>query len=131
MSCRSDTVFSYTQVPFFAGGTAIIRTPDRPGVDPQCDQCEGGGFAYAIAFQVSHADSNGYTVSVGAPWNVYLFSSSQYVGIYCPAHLQNAASCYAGGQLQNPQGFVVATSDPNAPARNITIQYNNPLGCQH
>lgn len=90
-----------------------LRTPEKPGFDPLCPTgCSGGSLAYAMRVKIATSGTT-VKITVGAPWAVYDVSGVPY----CPgpAHGQcwTAVADYE---------FLVGTTDPNAPARNVLVE---------
>ncbi len=120
----SDPPFIFDQHP------QSIRTPDAPGIDPNCTaQCPSWGFVYGLGFQIPQVTSPNDTfyrvvVRVGPPWQLGSFAQP-----YCPrvsANVHDGCIDLVGGG----QSIFVMTKDPNAPARNISLDYGpSAKGC--
>lgn len=90
-----------------------LRTPEKPGVDPLCPTgCSGGSLAYAMRVKIATSGTT-VKITVGAPWAVYDATGAPF----CPgpAHGQ----CWTA--LADYE-FLVGTTDPKAPARNVLLQ---------
>jgi hypothetical protein len=97
-----------------------IRTPEAPGVDPNCDPlCPGKGYVYGVGFLVSNQNPfpNGTIVKVSPPW-VIVYGSSN-TSFSCDYTVTNCAEFLTG----NTGPVYIMTKDPNAPARNATFEY--------
>ncbi len=96
----------------------IMRTPAYPGVDPKCQpRCGAGDTVYGMAVQVNLTSVSGYgiRVRVSDPWTIRQFSVLQP---WCSV-FGHKGSC-AIVPLPTPR-ILIATSDPNAPSRNVYI----------
>ncbi len=116
LSCGSMAVpielTSWSQLPF------VIRTPSQPGSDPACPTDCGVPEVYALTFLANlpaMTPAADLEVTVGAPWNVSIFSGVTG-GPSCPG---SAKPCLVSPGQSPVIG--VWTSDPNAPARNVVI----------
>lgn len=102
----------------------VVRTPSSPGaltpggVPPLCTNSCGGPLWYGLHFRVVTTTQPQVRVRVEAPW---LLSSAW-------ATADNAACLYRVRCMSLTVGsppivpLVVATTDPNAPARNIVVE---------
>jgi hypothetical protein len=108
---------------------AILRTPDRPGVDKSCqDNCtlrSGPGYSphrvYGMAFNPD--DRFLYRIRVGAPW-VIEQERGNYP-IFCPSDTDpppNNDVKATGCTILGGGPVLISTDDPNAPARNVYIE---------
>lgn len=103
---------SYSKLPF------IFRTPDKPGVDPACatDCKPATTVAYGLLFTVQLPYiKNGYRVIVSSPWRI---RHPGGVSPFC-ADLAPTIGCAYGDSYGE---YLIETTDPNAPARNVTIE---------
>lgn len=103
----------------------FVRTPNAPGVDPNCAQeCPSGGWVYGLGFQVNPIP-DAYTVKVGPPWEIFVAST---MAPFCPMPNFAPVSCMTIPSYSSGAIFVM-TKDPNAPARNIEFDFANRLTC--
>ncbi len=106
-SLTSMVVVKDADLPF------VLRTPDKPGVDPACPtSCSSGSFAYGMHLRISTLGST-FKITVGAPWAVFDVGGDPF----CPATTHG--QCFTA---TSSYGFLVGTTDPNAPTRNVLIQ---------
>jgi len=111
--CNSSTVGRrvYYVTPSL-GGVATIRTPSGPGV-AGCESCSDG--ISAVATIVLEGDSfDPVMYEVDPPWYIAAFGAAQGNAI-CE---ESGRPCHA---QTSTEPVLIATSDPNAPARNIRI----------
>lgn len=105
-------ITSASQLPF------VMRTPAYPGIDPKCQpRCGAGDTVYGMAVHVNLTSVSGYgiRVRVSDPWTIRQFSVLQP---WCSAFGHRGACAIFS--LPNPK-ILIATSDPNAPSRNVYI----------
>jgi len=106
-SLTSMVVVKDADLPF------ILRTPEKPGVDPACPtSCSAGGLAYGMHLRVSTLGTT-FKLSVGVPWAIYDIGGDPF----CPA--TNHGQCFTATSSYE---FLVGTTDANAPVRNVLIQ---------
>jgi hypothetical protein len=106
-------------LPTIAAEYYVVRTPNAPGADPACAQnCSSGSYAYGLGFQLNTNQPNGVSVTVGSPWVIVQSSTP-----YCPE--ADAAAQTGCVYIDVYKPVYVLTTDPNAPARNITF-YASP-----
>jgi hypothetical protein len=99
-----------------------VRTPDHPGVDAKCAaNCPSAGFVYGLGFKVNLSVSGYYRllVGVGDPWVILPLSPTPY----CPATPSHAQTGCDALFVSNGDTIYIMTTDPNAPARNITLEF--------
>jgi hypothetical protein len=121
--CQSATCAggkTLSAYPYNLDSTAeVIRTPSTPGTDPVCAaNCPSVGWAYAFGVTVNpQSPAQNYKISVAAPWQLLVESTTNCLdaSFYQPISCLNFYSSAS-------QTFYVLTKDPNAPARNLTIQ---------
>lgn len=102
-------------------GGALVRTPETPGSDPKCAaRCPGGSVVYGMGFDAS-TQQTGWIIRVGAPWKVIVGSQTPFCA---DAHAQPPATCRGVPPSYSGAVYFV-TDDPNAPARNVTIEEAN------
>ena len=109
----SDFIPPYTDFPM------TVRTPARPGLDPDCD-CEWERFG--IQFRVSNPNDSTVRLSVEPPWWIE-FDYRDYDD-YCRLG-RDRHQCVV---VEDAIYAYVLTSDPDAPARNLTIDWG--ASCQ-
>ncbi len=116
VTCGSTTsdpalqITNYSQLPF------ILRTPDKPGVDPKCAKCDGalpGLYAMAVSISFPYA-LRPIRVTVGAPWMIGGFNR-----YYPHCAFDGKSGCFALKSYRSD--LVIFTTDPNAPSRNVVI----------
>jgi hypothetical protein len=105
-----------------------MRTPDHPGVDPKCQpRCGAGNTDYAMAFRLSLPFyRRGVRITVGAPWLIAPYNT------YYPYCMKpgGSPSPPVSGCVYAPvdfYDFMIVTTDPNAPSRNVIIE-EPPVG---
>jgi hypothetical protein len=124
MMDRCPDLTCSTVVREIAGGfspsldTDLFRTPNAPGTDPQCLTACSQGYVYGFGFRVGLGFS--IIVRVGDPWVIIAHSLQPY----CTDSNSLVLSHCARIDLSptHAEYVFVMTKDPNAPARNITIQ---------
>lgn len=111
---------SWSQLPF------TMRTPDHPGVDPECDQTctsifgqRGTAVDYGMAVWIDMPYPNyGIRVFVDPPWQMLPFDGRIPWCASNPA----AANSYCMYERNADLQLLVFTEDPNAPSRNVRIE---------
>jgi hypothetical protein len=101
---------------------SVIRTPNKPGRDYDCDNpCPGTALpvTYALAFQVKSAGSK-YRVTVGDPWLIE--EVGQHQKVYCAFDPPKTARYRGCAVAATDKTFFVWTQDVNATARNIRVE---------
>jgi hypothetical protein len=125
--CTSTTgplptlITSYSEFPF------VIRTPDHPGTDPNCQpRCGAGNTVWGIGIRLAlpYGDSNDIRIRVGDDWSINHFFET--LPFCIDPIVKPALGCYRTPNTGRGEWFV-ATIDPNAPARNITIDLVPPV----
>ena len=111
-------ISSYSQLPM------IIRTPDLPGVSPECaTACGGrstsGAFEVAVRVSLPYA-KNGFRIIAGSPYTIGHFDP------YAPFCTGEQPISGCGSFLGTFYDFLIWTDDPNAPSRNIVIEETLP-----
>ena len=113
---------------------AVLRTPEKPGVDPMCTMsCEDRGSqgppsdkahrAYAMAVVVDGFPPDLFRVRVDPPW--WIERNGLDTPTFCPLPSSSAGDDQIAQKcLIAVKGFdvLIWTDDPNAPARNIYIE---------
>jgi hypothetical protein len=97
------------------------RTPDKPGVDPQCaSRCPSEGYVYGIGFKITDLPqaSTNVVISVGPPWQIVLSNIP-----YCPNGLYPPQKNCVETYVEEGQPVYIVTTDPEAPARNVYFNY--------
>ncbi len=106
-TCWKGGDLAYAQLK--APGPWIVRTPDKPGTNPKCARC-GPKVVSTVMVAVDTSTLsfplNRVRFSVAPPWHLGFSNSG------CPELPE---------QCKVAEGVVVYTDDPNAPARNVTI----------
>jgi hypothetical protein len=94
-----------------------IRTPEGPGIDPNCAaQCPAGGYVYGIGVKTNTAyTGSSFIVKVGAPWEIIQGSQVPYCS---DTNSLPPRQCAWFANL-SPTPIYIMTKDPNAPARDI------------
>jgi hypothetical protein len=97
---------------------AVLRTPDRPGTDPNCsNSCQVATAKYALAFRLHIAPlAPGAKVTVSPPWEIGIFGNSAPYCIGMDPHAQCRIV------VEKTRSLLVFTKDENAPSRNIRIE---------
>jgi hypothetical protein len=126
--CKSASCGPTLDVPFgrnAAGGYEPLpftfRTPDAPGIDPNCaTQCPGGGFAYELGFTANAlvARGDGLKITVAPPWEIIVGSQAPFCTDQTAKPPQ---SCVAIGPTYKGS-ILIVTKDPAAPARNVLVE---------
>jgi hypothetical protein len=114
-----------------SGDSTIVRTPDHPGTDPNCrTQCDSGPYVYGMGF-ILEPPFFPVLITVGSPWVILTEGGAQPFCNVSGSVISQG--CYFLGQRTPnslPQPVYIMTSDPEAPARNITFfQENVVMGC--
>lgn len=107
----------------------VIRTPDKPGIDPLCQpRCGAGNTVYGIAFRFNfpYIKKDGVRVRVGAPWKIYRYNG--YYSHCIKTSPLGSGSCYFQSFESTFADLLVATTDPTAQVRNIYIEQVAPGG---
>ncbi len=105
--------------------TWFIRTPEAPGIDSTCARdCPSSPWVYGLSVTLgadtrAPVDQMGYKVAVPPPWFVVSGTTTPF----CPISTSPAAGC-AWFDGSRDTTFYLVTGDPNAPARNVSIQYS-------
>jgi hypothetical protein len=98
-------------------GPGTIRTPAAPGTDPKCaTDCPALGLAYGISATLAPFNNTAYQVTVSPPW--YLVTTS---APFCTTPMFPVAGGCLHFDGTASETIYIITSDPNAPARNVTI----------
>jgi hypothetical protein len=102
----------------------VLRTPDHPGKSDDCAVACGNwpnrtAKAFGMGFKTALHGADGVRVRVEPPW--WIGDVLGISSLYCPddSQMDNAQGCYA---MRGERTFLIWTDDPNAPARNITIE---------
>ncbi len=101
----------------------VLRTPDKPGIDPNCpkDCADPPGPAFTMRVRMAFSPSSpGVRVTVGAPWEIHRAFVTRP---YCPDIRYPKPQCHE--PFPNTE-FIVTTTDPDAPSRNILIEKEGP-----
>ena len=114
------------------GVPTIVRTPDRPGVDPACAAaCPMGGYVYGLGLEYPGSEMP-IMVTVGPPWELFIGFNNT---LYCPffdagkgGSTPVKTSCLSE-TFVNDEIIFVMTKDPNAPARDISITFGQSTTC--
>jgi len=93
----------------------VLRTPDLPGQSPGAASCGTDHFAYAMMV-VAQSTGSPYDITVPAPYEIYEAPST--VRTCCPPATPSKGHCYHHDN-RTTVALLIATRDPNAPARNI------------
>jgi hypothetical protein len=93
-------------------GSTLIRLPSHPG--SHCNCSADSPAAYSVGVSWHNTPTGTYHVSVSAPWS---FNPG---GFESGCALPFISSCQTMGS--NVHGVLVQTSDPDAPAANVTIE---------
>jgi hypothetical protein len=94
----------------------VLRTPDEPGVDPNCEaQCPGQGFAYGLGFKVDASRSGALQLKVAPPWFIIVATETPYCA---DQHAAPPQQCIWISST-DPRPIYIMTKDPQAPARNV------------
>lgn len=98
--------------------TFVLRTPERPGRDPACARlCGASAHASAMSVMLKQPTTTSqYLVRVDPPWKIYGVGNTDGI---CDAG-SNGVQCWA--IFRATQQIVIATDDPDAPARNVRIE---------
>lgn len=131
-TCRASAAIGYTpekvQITTYSQLPMVIRTPNKPGVDPHCAaSCSDPARVptYAIAFRISLPTyNNGVRILVGDPWKIGRYDP---YAPGCKDTLNVETGCTFVPVAAEDE--VVWTDDPNAPVRNIVIE-EAPAGQQ-
>lgn len=98
-----------------------LRTPDHPGVDPNCQpRCGTDNTVYGIAIRVAlpyGTGTNAVRIRVGPPWTINRFS--EYAPYCMNPAIAGTPDCYKAATATGE--WFVGTKDPDAPARNIYV----------
>jgi hypothetical protein len=102
----------------------VLRTPDHPGKSDDCAIACGNWpsrkvRAFGMGFKTALHGADGVRVRVEPPW--WIGDILGLSSLYCPddSQMDKGQGCYAQRQERT---FLIWTDDPNAPARNITIE---------
>jgi hypothetical protein len=100
----------------------VIRTPSKPGVNAKCAAlCPGAGIVYGIAAREAapiQDITKGMVVKVPKPWSVFL-GGWKGAG---PKDLCSAPTKQCAVMTHTAPDVLIVTTDPNAPAVNITLE---------
>src|SRR5690606_34286462 len=101
---------------FFVSTDSTFRLPNQPGRAPGC-MCPSvpfviGGFTNLATWN--------YRIKVSMPWRVRN-SEGALTRTFCAPETGSGCIIMEGGQ-----SFLVYTEDPNAPARNLTVERVTP-----
>jgi hypothetical protein len=129
--CNKQAYVSLVWADNLAGKVEAFRTPDRPGdASADCPPC-AGGFVYVLRLDLTFVGgaATHYSLSIGAPWTIY----GPYQGDagdpgYCPSATGAGMSCLLDEAPVTTAVYLVATTDPNAPARNGYLQVSGKCG---
>jgi hypothetical protein len=124
-TCGPTVALSFAQhgLPF------QFRTPDRPGVDPNCDtQCPGGQYVYGLGFQDNKNFGVAVSIKVDPPWEIIRGKQKPFCELAGdPPPTQCAIIPWP--LLFGDDHIYVVTKDPNAPARNVLVDYASIQVC--
>jgi hypothetical protein len=104
-ACPSKIVMSP-----LSDGLVVARLPSHPAAACQCNDSGTAAAAYSVALQTSEVPSEYFHLSVPEPWGITLGSVTGCASF-------NRVHC-----INNLTLFSVWTSDPNAPAINLTVE---------
>jgi hypothetical protein len=110
---------------------SVIRTPQAPGMDPNCaTQCGPGTLTYGMGFSVPYKSSapQGWVARVSPPWQIVTNPTTPFC--HDGPYVVGPAQCVRVGANGVNETMFLVTSDPSAPARNVTLtMFNGSNGC--
>lgn len=108
--------YDFNEPPNITPPPYSMRTPDKPGVDARCNQhCGPMKQKAAYAMNIHMYVPEKAFVRVGAPWRISLDGM-------CISDEGPPPLVYDGCVFLGSGTFSIFTEDPNAPARNVTIE---------
>jgi hypothetical protein len=124
-SCRNEwpariEITSEAQLPF------ILRTPDRAGVDPNCQpRCGADNTVFGLGIRINFSHYVKLRYRAPAPWFTDGLGETTP---YCAGSAKGEEThCFA--TETDFQDLLFATRDPDSPSRNLVIELAPDLSC--
>jgi hypothetical protein len=89
----------------------VLRTPSKPGTDPDC-QCSDTTYGIALLLP-SDPPGAAWRVTVTAPWHIKTSIPPSFCDVSASSQCVVVTAFVP---------LVLATDDPSAPARNVTFE---------